>query len=156
MTPRQLRLVAGPASVCNQGGETMLREEDAPYLFDSKDARKAQTDRLRRYVSLIKEEGLTGQAGLPAWQDKIARASPARGEHDNSTIIDSSFANGEQQQQQQLRQHGHAQFDGSVLGAAVMLPVLRWMEGTVRISTAAATPPYPSPLPATHLPSLLF
>ena len=96
MTPRQLRLVAGPASVCNQGGETMLREEDAPYLFDSKDARKAQTDRLRRYVSLLKEEGLSGStAAAPAWQSKIARAAPSRGEHDNSTIIDSSFAEGE-------------------------------------------------------------
>ena len=96
MTPRQLRLVAGPASVCNQGGETMLREEDAPYMFDSKDARKAQTDRLRRYVSLLKEEGLTGTTSYtPAWQGKIARAAPSRGEHDNSTIIDSSFAEGE-------------------------------------------------------------
>jgi hypothetical protein len=91
-----MRLVAGPASVCNQGGETMLREEDAPYLFDSKDARKAQTDRLRRYVSLLKEEGLTGTTSYtPAWQGKIARAAPNRGEHDNSTVIDSSFAEGE-------------------------------------------------------------
>ena len=96
MTPRQMRLVAGPASVCNQGGETMLREEDAPYLFDSKDARKAQTDRLRRYVSLLKEEGLTGTTSYtPAWQGKIARAAPNRGEHENSTVIDSSFAEGE-------------------------------------------------------------
>ena len=96
MTPRQLRLVAGPASVCNQGGETMLREEDGPYLYDSKDARQAQAARLKRYVSLLKEEGLEGTTDYtPAWQAKIARAAPNRGEHDNSTIIDSSFADGE-------------------------------------------------------------
>jgi hypothetical protein len=48
MTPRQMRLVAGPAGVCNQGGETMLREEEAPYHFDSKDARKSEADRMKQ------------------------------------------------------------------------------------------------------------
>ena len=98
MTPRQMRLVAGPADVCNQGGQTMLREEEAPYAFDSKDARRSQKARLQRYLSLMKEEGLdgTGATSVPSWQSKIVKGTPERcATADNSTIIDSSFAESE-------------------------------------------------------------
>ncbi|KAL4856957.1 hypothetical protein ACK3TF_002657 [Chlorella vulgaris] len=94
MTPRQMRLVAGPADVCNQGGQTMLREEEAPYAFDSKDARRSQKARLQRYLSLMKEEGLdaSGSDSTPVWQSKITTTTPARcATADNSVIIDSSF-----------------------------------------------------------------
>ena len=97
MTPRQMRLVAGPADVCNQGGQTMLREEEAPYAFDSKDARRAQKARLQRYLALMKDEGLdaTGASSVPGWQSKIVKGTPERcATSDNSTIIDSSFAQG--------------------------------------------------------------
>lgn len=47
-TPRQMRAIAGPADVCNQAGQTLLREEAAPYAFDSKDARRSKRERLLR------------------------------------------------------------------------------------------------------------
>jgi hypothetical protein len=98
MTPRQMRLVAGPADVCNQGGQSMLREEEAPYAFDSKDARRSQKARLQRYLSLMKEEGLEGSSAsaVPSWQSKIVKGTPERcATTDNSTIIDTSFAESE-------------------------------------------------------------
>ena len=98
LTPRQMRLVAGPADVCNQGGQSILREEEAPYAFDSKDARRDQRERLQRYLSLMKEESLdgTGAGTAPAWQSTIVKGTPERcATADNSNIIDSSFAEGE-------------------------------------------------------------
>ena len=97
LTPRQMRLVAGPADVCNIGGQSVLREEEAPYAFDSKDARRAQRKRLQSYLSFMKQEGLdgSGASSVPSWQSKIIKGTPERcATADNSTVIDTSFAEG--------------------------------------------------------------
>lgn len=48
MTPRQMRRVAGRAVVCERGGDSVLRAEEAPNGFDSKEARRARNERLQR------------------------------------------------------------------------------------------------------------
>ncbi len=48
MSARMMRLVAGPADVCNLGGESLLRKEAAPYAFDSKEERLARREQLQR------------------------------------------------------------------------------------------------------------
>ena len=44
----RLLLAGGADVVCAQGGAGTLREADAPYAFDSKDARKKQAERLAK------------------------------------------------------------------------------------------------------------
>ena len=102
VTPRQMRAIAGPADVINQGGQTLLREEAAPYAFDSKDARRRKRERLLRYISLMREEGLEAEAELLeasmqsrlGLQAKIARGQPGRIEGDTSVVIDQKAAAG--------------------------------------------------------------
>jgi hypothetical protein len=63
VTPRQMRAIAGPADVCNQGGQTMLREEASPYAFDSKHTRRRRRERLLRWVPRARQAG--GQPVFP-------------------------------------------------------------------------------------------
>ncbi|EFN59671.1 hypothetical protein CHLNCDRAFT_33527 [Chlorella variabilis] len=112
VTPRQMRAIAGPADVINQGGQTLLREEAAPYAFDSKDARRRKRERLLRYISLMREEGLEAEAELLeasmqsrlGLQAKIARGQPGRIEGDTSVVIDQKAAAASVRELQEIRQ----------------------------------------------------
>ncbi|KAI3429492.1 hypothetical protein D9Q98_005581 [Chlorella vulgaris] len=127
-TPRQMRAIAGPADVCNQAGQTLLREEAAPYAFDSKDARRSKRERLLRYISLMREEGLEAEAELLEYtlQHKIGRAQPARQAGDSSVVIDQRAAAASVRELQQIRellqqkhqQQQHAEKDSKQAAAA--------------------------------------
>ena len=49
LTPRQTRLLNGtPELSANQGGSGVLMEESPDFSYDSKDARRAQKERLQK------------------------------------------------------------------------------------------------------------
>ncbi len=49
LTPRQTRLLNGtPELSANQGGAGVLMEESPDFAYDSKDARRAQRERLQK------------------------------------------------------------------------------------------------------------
>ena len=98
LTPRQTRLLNGtPDLSAAQGGNGVVMEESPDFAPDSKEARKAQRQRLQKYLRILKTDGLESAAAVsaPTWQAGITAAAPARSESDNSTFADQKFATGE-------------------------------------------------------------
>ncbi|KAI7838860.1 hypothetical protein COHA_007383 [Chlorella ohadii] len=107
LTPRQTRLLNGtPELSANQGGAGVLMEESPDFAYDSKDARRAQRERLQNYVRILKADNLEGVASTtsPTWQKSIATSAPARQESDNSTFIDQKFASAAADELKQIRE----------------------------------------------------
>ena len=97
LTPRQTKLINGtPDLSVAQGGQGVVMEEAPDSSYDNKDARRATRERLQKYLSILKSDGLEGVASVstPTWQSTITTDTPARCETDNSTFKDQLFAQG--------------------------------------------------------------
>jgi hypothetical protein len=117
LTPRQIRILADKGdgdnggrgrdnehTVCNSGGTTTVREIDPPYLYNSREARRRQRERMATYAQLIDEEGLQPEntCPWPSWQSgmRLAASDAPNDTYDaagNSAVhFDSNFSSDEE------------------------------------------------------------
>ncbi|KAL4520247.1 hypothetical protein Ndes2526B_g01226 [Nannochloris sp. 'desiccata'] len=110
LTPRQVRILAGKSEggdarsrgaddvVCNSAGTSTLREIDPPYLYNSRDIRKRQKERVETYADLITEEGLSPDTTCPwpSWQSTLRNTKSVKEDEssrNNSAVhFDSKFS----------------------------------------------------------------
>jgi len=110
LTPRQVRILSGTSDggaarshdtddvVCNSAGNSTVREIDPPYLYNSRDVRRRQKERVETYADLISEEGLSPDTTCPwpSWQSTLRNTKSIKEDESaskNSAVhFDSKFS----------------------------------------------------------------